>query len=89
MSVSIDSQGRLRGDAVGKLERASEQLVGGHHFLDKAYPIRFGSVELIGGEEIAQGIAPAAVRDPAKRRAPEREDAALDLDLTKARAFGG
>jgi hypothetical protein len=80
----VDPERGLGRDHVGDRDRARE-VIAGHDLLDQPDPQRLGGVELVAGEQPPHRVAPAALAREPQRRAADRIDPALDLDLGEPR----
>ena len=82
------AQRGLGSDGFGDFHRAIHHLIGLGDFLDQAHVLGLFRTELITGQQVAHGVAPADVLDEACGRSADRVDTALNLDLAKAGAGG-
>lgn len=76
-------------DHVSELHRTGELFTSRDNFLDEADAERFGSVELVAGQQPSHRVGPADLAREAEGRAADGVDATLDLDLAEARRRGG
>ena len=85
----LDGQRCTLADDPGDLDCPVEFRAGGDHLLHEADPVRLGGIELVGGEQVVHGIAPATPLDEADGRTAGGMDSTQRLVLAEAAVVSG
>ena len=82
-------QRRLHGNAMCDRQGLVQLLAGRHHALHEVQPQRFGTVELVGRQQVQHRVAQACTLGHAQCCATGGHDAALHFQLGEAAVVGG